>query len=347
MPFAAAVSTTTPELDLADNADAVSEPIAGIADVRVTTAFQDSVEAGEPNALLVDIGSEGAVDAAGVVVGGDLPTGFAFASFDAPPGWTCSTDVVAVPPTWSCARAGDFATGAPDERIRLLGAVTAAGGSTVDFAAAVTTTTLEVDRADNSDSVSASVKALVLAAVPFCDRDVPKLRVTSTAVGFTPTPLQTATVVWRKSTGEVVRTDADLPLAGAVLLWPGAVVDAAGLPLDWPGWDLVNGDWVQVDDGLRPTMTVEVSVNPTASAVVSYPPATPTCAANPPAAKSAAAATAPPSAPPAGSSAAGVSGADLNSATPLANTGADGLPYIAAWALLLTLGGATLRVIRR
>ena len=182
--------------------------------------------------------------------------------------------------------------------------------------------------------MSAPAKSLVVAAVPFCDRDVPKLRVTSTAVGFTPAPLQTATVVWRKSTGEVVRTDTSVPLTGAVLLWPGAVVDAAGLPLDWPGWDLVNGEWVQVDDGLRPTMTVEVSVNPTASAVVSYPPATPTCAANPPAALSAAtAASRPP--PPA------------RSAAPLASTGADGLPYIAAWALLLTLGGATLRLARR
>jgi uncharacterized repeat protein (TIGR01451 family) len=341
LPFAAAVSTTTPEIDLADNADAVSEPIAGIADVRVTTAFQDSVEAGEPNALLVDLGSEGAVDAAGVVVGGELPNGFAFASFDAPPGWTCSTDAVAVPPTWSCARAGDFATGAPDERIRLLGSVTAAGGSTVDFAAAVTTTTLEIDRADNSDSVSAPVKALALAAVPFCDRDVPKLRVTSTAVGFTPTPLQTATVVWRKATGEVVRTDADVPLAGAVLLWPGAVVDAAGLPLDWPGWDLVNGNWVEVDDGLRPTMTVEVSVNPTASAVVSYPPATPTCAANPPAALSTATGTTPTT------TSTTTTSTTSPSATPLASTGADALSYIAAWALLLTLGGATLRVIGR
>ena len=127
--------------------------------------------------------------------------------------------------------------------------MTAAGGSTVDFAAAVTTTTLEVDRADNSDSVSAPVKALVLAAVPFCDRDVPKPRVTSTAVGFTPTPLQTATVVWRKSTGEVVRTDADLPLAGAVLLglgpsstppacrWTGR----AGISSTATGWRSMTG----------------------------------------------------------------------------------------------------------
>jgi len=279
------------------------------------------------------------VDAAGVVVGGELPSGFAFASFDAPPSWACSTDLSSAPPSWSCARTGDFATGAPDERIRLLGTVTAAGGLTVAFAAAATTTTLEVDLADNVDTVASPVKALAVVAEPFCERDVPKLRVTSTAVGFAPTPLQTATVVWRKSTGEVVRTDAGLPLTGAVLLWPGAVVDANGQPLDWPGWDLVNGDWVQIDDGLRPTMTVEVSVNPTTSAVVSYPPATPTCSANPPAALSNAT-----GAPTATTSATPTENA---SAAPLASTGADGLPYIAAWALLLTLGGAALRLVRR
>ena len=119
LPFAAAVSTATPEIDLADNADAVSELIAGIADVRVTTAFQDSVEAGEPNAFCWSTSVPRAWWTLPRCSARDLPTGFAFASFDAPPGWTCSTDVVAVPPTWSCSRAGDFATGAPDERIRL------------------------------------------------------------------------------------------------------------------------------------------------------------------------------------------------------------------------------------
>ncbi|MCB1813454.1 MAG: IPTL-CTERM sorting domain-containing protein, partial [Candidatus Competibacteraceae bacterium] len=51
---------------------------------------------------------------------------------------------------------------------------------------------------------------------------------------------------------------------------------------DWPGWDFVNGTWVQIDDGLRPQMQLMASVNPEDTVTVSYPPASPACSANPP-----------------------------------------------------------------
>ncbi|MEQ6119384.1 Ig-like domain-containing protein, partial [Reichenbachiella sp. MALMAid0571] len=65
------------------------------------------------------------------------------------------------------------------------------------------------------------------------------------------------------------------------LLWPGAEVDGEGNPIAWPGWDFVDGVWIQINDGLRPEMELVISVNPETSVIVSYPPATPTCSANP------------------------------------------------------------------
>lgn len=79
-------------------------------------------------------------------------------------------------------------------------------------------------------------------------------------------------------------TYTDLPLSGRVL-WPGAVIDANGEPLDWPGWTETSpGVWVQGDefDWVRPTVTVELEINPTISATIGYPPSTPQCATNPP-----------------------------------------------------------------
>ncbi len=69
------------------------------------------------------------------------------------------------------------------------------------------------------------------------------------------------------------------------MLWPGAVVDSNGNPLDWPGWRLVGGQWVQRDefDWVRPQVNVTFVVNPEQTVAVSYPPSSPQCNANPPA----------------------------------------------------------------
>ncbi len=111
-----------------------------------------------------------------------------------------------------------------------------------------------------------------------CLSDVPYVEYTITAVGFTPT--NGATITWKKMDGTIAEQNTDQPLTG-MLLWPGAKVDADGKPTDWPGWDLVDGIWVQIADGLRPEMMLEVSINPTKTVTVSYPPATPNCSANP------------------------------------------------------------------
>ena len=69
----------------------------------------------------------------------------------------------------------------------------------------------------------------------------------------------------------------DQPLSGQVL-WPGA---SDIPPFDWPGWKLVNGVWVEADDGFlwaRETIEVTFTINPSATITVSYPPASAICA---------------------------------------------------------------------
>jgi uncharacterized repeat protein (TIGR01451 family)/gliding motility-associated-like protein len=74
-----------------------------------------------------------------------------------------------------------------------------------------------------------------------------------------------------------------MPLSGTVL-WPGAVVDSNNKPTDWPGWVLVNGQWIQGNDGFeltRPAVTMQFTLNPTQSVVVNYPAAVAGCNARP------------------------------------------------------------------
>jgi len=115
---------------------------------------------------------------------------------------------------------------------------------------------------------------------PVCDNDVPYL---SYSVATQGTPNTTVTITWLNPGGQDV-VYANLPLTGRVL-WPGAVVDAQGNPVDWPGWrKLSDGTWVEGDefDWVRPSVQVHFKVNPEATVTVAYPPATPTCSANPP-----------------------------------------------------------------
>jgi uncharacterized repeat protein (TIGR01451 family) len=125
------------------------------------------------------------------------------------------------------------------------------------------------------------VKVLVLdSVVAKCINDTPYVDYTVHAVGVAaPSGVN---IDWQKSSGQTAASLPAQPLSGR-LLWPGAAVDAAGNPTAWPGWSFQNGQWVQINDGLRPNMTLVFSINPSASISVSYPPATPTCNANPPA----------------------------------------------------------------
>lgn len=85
-------------------------------------------------------------------------------------------------------------------------------------------------------------------------------------------------------TGLVVETTTVPYVANSsvFIVYPGATVDAAGNPTDWPGWrfEASTGLWVldPSDDYLREGLTVTIEVNPTATGTVEYPPATAACA---------------------------------------------------------------------
>ncbi|MGW6228356.1 hypothetical protein ACWFQT_14685 [Cellulosimicrobium cellulans] len=123
----------------------------------------------------------------------------------------------------------------------------------------------------------------ITVASPVCDGDVPYLDyVFELPENYENDEANPLTITWVNPDGDDV-VQSDLPLSGRVL-WPGAEVDGAGNPVDWPGWSLVDGEWVVGDefDWVRAGVTVVFEVNPTAETVVAYPPSTPECATNPP-----------------------------------------------------------------
>jgi len=114
-----------------------------------------------------------------------------------------------------------------------------------------------------------------------CVNDVPYFNYTSTANNFT--PVNGLTLTWTDSNNNVVATMNNLPLSGKVL-WPGAVVDENGNGIDWPGWLLVDGKWIEGSDGfegLRPTASVTFTLNPSQTIIVNYPPSDPRCTSRP------------------------------------------------------------------
>lgn len=120
---------------------------------------------------------------------------------------------------------------------------------------------------------------VVVQAVAVCRNGAPMLDYALKPEG---TPNTTTTIVWGDASGPHSFTQANQPLSGSVL-WPGVVLDSHGTIIDWPGWRLVNGVWVQGDEWswTRPTVQVTFHVNPQATVTVSYPTQQSPCA-NPP-----------------------------------------------------------------
>ncbi|MFT7036018.1 MAG: CshA-type fibril repeat protein, partial [Cyclobacteriaceae bacterium] len=121
-------------------------------------------------------------------------------------------------------------------------------------------------------------RAISVVVDEVCISNTPYVNYTITPVDFATTEL--ATIIWRKLDGTIVQELINQSLTGQ-LLWPGAELDDQGIAIAWPGWDFVDGIWIQLNDGLRPEMELVISVNPDNVVMVSYPPATPTCSANP------------------------------------------------------------------
>ncbi|WP_180907453.1 gliding motility-associated C-terminal domain-containing protein, partial [Flavobacterium salmonis] len=130
-------------------------------------------------------------------------------------------------------------------------------------------------------SVTVVAPTMTITASSYCDKNTPYVTYNVTADNFTPTGL--LTINWIDSANNVVATQNNMPLSGNVL-WPGAIVDSNNNPIDWPGWILVNGQWIARNDGFeltRPAVTMQFTLNPTKSVVVNYPAATSGCNAMP------------------------------------------------------------------
>ncbi|WP_123907060.1 gliding motility-associated C-terminal domain-containing protein, partial [Flavobacterium johnsoniae] len=129
--------------------------------------------------------------------------------------------------------------------------------------------------------VTVEEPTITVTADSYCSDNVPYVSYKVVADNFTPTNL--LTIKWIDSANNVVATQTDLPLSGTIL-WPGAIVDGSGKGIDWPGWILTNGQWIEGADGFENTktaVTMEFLVNSTASISVNYPAATAQCNARP------------------------------------------------------------------
>jgi len=158
---------------------------------------------------------------------------------------------------------------------------------------------------------------------PICNNDVPYL---SYAVSVSDGSVEPVTITWvHPDDPSQNQVESGLPMSGEVR-WPGAEVDGAGNPTDWPGWRLEGDEWVEGDewDWTRAGVQVIFAVNPEATVTVAYPPSSPSCLTEPPGATTTRTQT---DVPPAGQA----------SSTSLALTGA-GVGWLAA-------GGATLLIL--
>ena len=141
-----------------------------------------------------------------------------------------------------------------------------------------TTTTTTVPESTTTTTIEGDLA--VTAITPVCVHDAPYVAITfGDQPEFNGRP---ATITFIDLNGTVVAAHTATYAANATVtfVYPGASVDAAGNPTDWPGWVFDGDEWVPdpTDDFLRDGLTVRVDVNPTATGQVSYPPATTSCA---------------------------------------------------------------------
>jgi LPXTG-motif cell wall-anchored protein len=155
-----------------------------------------------------------------------------------------------------------------------------------------TTTTTAPPETTTTTAPPPTIGAAVAAE---CDNDTPWLIYDIDANGLG----QDATVRFANAAGTA---EYRVPAGSGRLLWPGAVLDSDGNPIDWPGWDQdADGTWYLNPDNpymwaRRPvSITIEVQ-SPVAGSTallfaaegtgygpvtVEYPPAEPTCTAEP------------------------------------------------------------------
>jgi hypothetical protein len=134
---------------------------------------------------------------------------------------------------------------------------------------------------DEVPETTTTVPEVTAVLDPFCDNDTPWLAYDIEAPGLS----DEATITFSEGADSAVYTVA---VGSGQVLWPGAEIDTAGNPIDWPGWDqTADGTWFLNPDNpfawARETVQVTVEVNPTFGPVtLEYPPAEPLCNAVPP-----------------------------------------------------------------
>ncbi|MFC8682494.1 hypothetical protein ACFT30_13310 [Microbacterium ureisolvens] len=127
--------------------------------------------------------------------------------------------------------------------------------------------------AENCPLLPGEITSVCVGDVPFLGYEV------SLPEGYEADSENPVTITFVNPDGENYVVE-DQPLSGA-LLWPGA---SNGEPKMWPGWELLNGEYVKTTgnfDWTRNGITVRFDVNPTYETEVEYPAATALCA-NPP-----------------------------------------------------------------
>ncbi|WP_170206131.1 prealbumin-like fold domain-containing protein [Klugiella xanthotipulae] len=260
-----------------------------------------------------NIGDDPAHD---TTVSDTLPDGLTYVegSLVVPAGWTATF----TNGTLSASYAGDFNPGdtASFTYSTIVGDIARVSptGAFVDIANTACDSTSDPDSDTTNDCATdvTPVKSLAVTALAVCQNDTPLASYSVTPINLTELP-SIALIWWTPEAYAAHDPSIDASDTAAILadgasqvnqipvpagwqpgdviegtqLWPGAAVDAAGEPIDWPGWTLgADGVWFLDPSApfynLRDEAALEVRVNPSTASTLVYPPATPNCSAYPP-----------------------------------------------------------------
>jgi uncharacterized repeat protein (TIGR01451 family) len=267
----------------------------GVLDVE-KTVDEALVQGGDTLHYSISVANVGTVSAGGVQVTDAIDADLNVLSITAP-GWSCSVtgrDVDDFGGTLTCDLPGALGVGGTAPLIAYTALLRdEVAQDAIENTAVVTTTTVVVT--GDEDTIETPVEWLAVNATTQCLLDAPWLDYTVDAHNLDVSG-RTMHVIWKDAAGTIVHTD-DIPIDvnGSVtgrLLFPGAVVDAAGHGVGWPGWRTAlpgeSPDWENLvldptlpSYGLRAGASVEFVINPSTTVAINYPPATASCAETP------------------------------------------------------------------
>ncbi|HEY7133419.1 MAG TPA: hypothetical protein VH440_14285 [Candidatus Limnocylindrales bacterium] len=243
-------------------------PIAIIGDTLTYSLAYALVNGPVTNGVVTDVLPEGLEYVGGSATGN---AEFTFDSYDVPTRtlrWTAASVTTGAPPSaWLTYRVDVTAANEdlPQPRVNV---------------ATISSTETPPDSDDQAVTVP-TPELTDFQVVGVCDGNTPYLAYDFTVLNLPGADEVTITFL---NPGGANVVYADQPLSGRVL-WPGAVLDASGNVIDWPGWTLnPDGSWSVGDefDWARPTVSILFEVNPSATLVAGYPPASPGCTDPPP-----------------------------------------------------------------